>query len=250
MRSGSILFVIVCGLTAVLLGGSVHAETAPQIFAFDTCFGERSSVQLSWIGIDPVATEFSLDLSYQDNGFRTGTFRNSGAMPVGLKSVVWDDLPGGMTYFVRLNQTIDGRKEPSPTFFFRTCSESTTVPQPTNPKQSSASLSYGANIDCRYQTCLVDSTAAGTIITQPSLDYCGNHPSECPPRYYYEPTNGQIMVYPNVTPPIYAGVTFQNGHFVSNLNGPPGTVRCNDNFLTYGGPSTCSAHGGVAPGQQ
>jgi hypothetical protein len=249
MRLGSILFLIICALTAALRVGSVHAETAPQIFAVENCLGERSSVQISWIGVNPAAAELSLDLSYQANGFRPGTFRNSGALPVGLKSVVWDDLPGGMTYFVRLNQTLDGREEPSPTYFFKTCSESTTVPTGT-AKQTSASLSYGADIDCRYQTCLVDSTAAGTIIIQPSVDYCANHPSECPPRYYYEPANGQIMVYPNITPSIYASVTFQNGHFVSSLNTTLGTTLCNDGFLTYGGRSTCSTHGGVASGQR
>ena len=168
-------------------------------------------------------------------------------MPANLGTVIWDNLPGGRTYFVRVNQTVDGQTQASPTYFFKTCSASAAPAAPVVTAQASNLVSYGANVDCRSSTCLVDSTAAGTIITVPSLEYCTNHPAECPQRYYYEPLNGQIMVFPNITPSIYAGVTFQNGQFVPNLQGPAGTTRCKDGFFTYGGPATCAAHGGVTP---
>jgi hypothetical protein len=251
MRRWSVLFFSVCAVVIAALYGatSAQADAATQIFAAENCFGDRATVRLSWIGVDPGATELSLDLSYQDNGFRAGTFRSSGAMSADLGTVTWDNLPGGRTYFVRLNQTVDGQAQASATYFFKTCSASTAPSTPAPIVQPVSPVSYGDNVDCRYQTCLVDSTYAGTIITVPSLEYCNNHPLECPQRYYYEPMNGQIMVSPNITPSIYAGVTFRNGQFVPNLQGPAGTIRCNDGFFTYGPPSTCAAHGGVTPGQ-
>src|SRR4051794_41009061 len=68
-----------------------HADFPTQIFAVDTCKADRSSVTLSWVGIDPAADEISLDLSYEDNGFQEGSFRNSGAVPMGSTSVIWDN---------------------------------------------------------------------------------------------------------------------------------------------------------------
>src|SRR5215217_3423294 len=106
MRRWLILFFAICAVSAAALHttSSVRAESATQVFATENCFGDRASVRLSWLGLDSSATELSLDLSYQDNGFRAGTFRSSGAMSADRGSVVWDDLPGGRTYFVRLNQ--------------------------------------------------------------------------------------------------------------------------------------------------
>lgn len=249
MRLWAVLILATLSVGAWLSGhSSALAEGATQIFALDRCVNDRSSVQLSWVGVDPGTTELSLDLSYQDNGFRQGTFRTSGALPANLDGVTWDNLPGGRTYFVRLNQTIGGQSQSSATFYFSTCSAST-APSAIPPASQIApsTVSYGGNVDCRYQTCMVDTTAAGTIITVPSGEYCSNHPAECPPAVYYEPQNGQIMVYPNIPPSIYANVAFQNGRWVPNLQGPAGTTRCQDGFITYGGPTTCSSHGGVAP---
>ena len=249
MRLWSVLFVAALSTVLWLSGyASARAEAATQIFALDRCVNDRSSVQLSWVGVDPGATELSLDLSYQDNGFRQGTFRRSGALQPNVGGVTWENLPGGRTYFVRLNQTVEGQNQSSATFFFRTCSASgASSVTPSSPQSASSNVSYGGNVDCHFQTCMVDSTAAGTIITVPSREYCYSHPLECPPAYYYEPQNGQIMIYPNIPPSIYANVTFQNGQFVPYLQGPPGTTRCKDGFITYGGPATCSSHGGVAP---
>jgi hypothetical protein len=229
-------------LAAVLVVGAVLISTHParaasavQIFAVDNCLGDLSFVGLSWSGVDPAADEISLDLSYLDNGFRDGTFRNSGPLPATARSVIWDNLPGGRIFFIRLNQSLAGQSLSSATYFFQTCSTSGT-PTTYAPPSTTLAAPTVPLVDCRYQTCLVDSTAAGTIVTVPSLDFCINHPVECLPRYYYEPRNGQIMVYPNVTPSIYSGVKFENGQFVPST----GTI-CSDGLYTRVAASgTCS----------
>jgi len=226
MRIASIFFAAVLALaSAVLSMGSARAESVAQIFAMDNCLGELSSVQLSWSGIDPAASEVSLDLSYQDNGFRAGSFRNSGAMSATSTAVTWDNLPGGRTYYVRLNQSIGGQSLTSPTYFFETCAAKN-ASTPSAPVANPVRTETTPLVNCGYQTCLVDSTYAGTIVTVPSLEFCVSHPVECQPRYYYEPANGQIMVYPNITPSIYSNVTFRDGNFVP----VPQTV-CNDGLF-------------------
>jgi len=242
MRFASVLLATALVVASCLVGAhSAQAESAVRIFAIDDCLGDSSSVGLSWLGVDPAAVEISLDLSYLDNGFREGTFRNSGPLTASARSVVWDNLPGGRTLFIRLNQSLPGQSVQSATYFFQTCATNSTVPAYTPPVSASAAFTYPL-IDCRYQTCLVDSTAAGTIVTVPSLEFCATHPVECLPRYYYEPTNGQIMVYPNVTPSIYSGVKFENGQFVPS----PGTI-CSDGLYTRVATSgTCSGQPGPA----
>jgi len=227
MRVASVLLaaalLIASGLT---IAHPARAESAVQIFAEDNCIGNSSFVGLSWLGVDPAAAEISLDLSYLDNGFQEATFRNSGPLPGTARSVTWDNLPGGRTFFVRLNQSLAGQSLRSATYFFQTCNASGSATSYAAPVTRLAG-STAPLVDCRYQTCLVDSTAAGTIVTVPSLDFCMNHPVECLPRYYYEPKNGQIMVYPNVTPSIYSGVKFENGQFV-----PSTATICSDGLYT------------------
>ena len=60
MRLLSGLFFAVSAIAAIYGAGAVHAETATQIFAAENCIGDRSMVRLSWIGVDPEATEVSL----------------------------------------------------------------------------------------------------------------------------------------------------------------------------------------------
>jgi hypothetical protein len=237
---------VLLGAALVIASGLVsarpaRANSAVQIFAIDNCLGDLSFVGLSWLGVDPAAVEISLDLSYLDNGFREGTFRNSGPLPATTGSVIWDNLPGGRTFFIRLNQSLDGQSVRSATYFFQTCNASGTVPTYAPPATTLAAFTAPL-VDCRNQACLVDSTTAGTIVTVPSLDFCANHPVECLPRYYYEPRNGQIMVYPNVTPSIYSGVKFENGQFVPST----GTVCSDGLYIRVAASGTCARQSALA----
>ena len=128
MRFASVLLAAMLVVGSVLVSTHpVRAASAVQIFAVDNCLGDLSFAGLSWAGVDPAADEISLDLSYLDNGFREGTFRNSGPLPATARSVIWDNLPAGRTFFIRLNQSFAGQSLRSATYFFQTCSTSGTL---------------------------------------------------------------------------------------------------------------------------
>jgi hypothetical protein len=243
-------------ITMSLLGPMLqHASpakaeaSAAQIFATDTCSSQSSTLNLSWLGVDPAATEISLDLSYFDNGFAPSTFRNSGALAPTTTTAVWSGLPTDTTVFIRLNQAGTDVKSSSRTYFFTTCrtleitqgSSSVAVSRPTTVPT--------LNVDCRVQTCLTDPSPGANVIIVPSLEYCIRTPVDCPPRYFYEPTTGSLMVYPNIPPRVMPGV-FINGQFYPHVGNTQtvGPVLCLDGLYSYAVlPGTCAYHGNQLP---
>src|SRR5438045_2687988 len=89
-------------ILAIIKSSLALAEPDPdQLIVFQSCHSGAPVIELWWRPRSD-ATMQVIDLSYVDNAFQSGTFRQEGPFVPGQSSLVWQGLRAATNHFARV----------------------------------------------------------------------------------------------------------------------------------------------------